>query len=108
MRFYHLNATLFIGDYATLEVHSNRPHPHLAALLNRRGVGVRDAMWHEFSPESPGIGQMRHGTGYADVLTRFHAVYEIQTCRYCPDADTDLCVMEVYRVIDDINAKWFP
>lgn len=116
MRFYYLNATAFIGDNVMLEVFSDRRHPSLWKKLAKQGLQVRNSDWFEFSPKSavrplrsPHVNMDRlFGTGRPEKPVRFYAMYTVEKCRHCPHAETDLFVKDVYRIIDQINARWFP
>ena len=106
---YFLNATAVIGGHVTLKVFSDRRHPSLWKKLAKRGLQVRNSDWFEFSPKSPEVNMDRlFGTGRPEKLVRFYAMYEVEQCRYCPLGETDLFVKESYRIIDEINARWFP
>lgn len=110
MRPYHLNATVFIGGgNVTLGVFSDRRHPTLWKKLAKRGLIVRDSMWFKFSPLSPEVNMDRlFGTGRPERLVRYYAMYEVEQCKHCPLAETDLFVKESYRIIDEISGRWFP
>lgn len=109
LRPYHLNATAFIGDNVMVEVFSDRKHPSLWKKLAKRGLQVRNSDWFEFSPKSPEVNMNRlFGTGRPDRLVRFYAMYQVEKCRHCPHAETEEFVKETYRIIDEINARWFP
>lgn len=106
---YQLNATCFFGgDTPLIEVHSDRPHKNLPKMLAKRGLTVRDEPWYEHVTPVGSLDDRTHGTGRAEVTTRFYVHYEVMGCWHCPLAESYLASLNIYRIFDSINAKWLP